>query len=257
MEEIWKPVKKWETLYEVSNLGRVRSKDRVVNRNVNGKIIPTKYTGKILSSHLNKGYEYVTLTSYPRKSPLKVHRLVAEAFIPNPNNLPAVNHKDENKENNCVDNLEWCTSKYNNNYGTKKERLSAKLKHKISQYSLDGNWIRDWDSACDASYALGINRARINGCVLGFKDHKTAGGYIWKSVDDLITKEHIKEASQKTKKSVVQFSLDFVPIKYFDGISDVYNELGYDPSTIVKCCKGKKEKAYGYIWRYASDLAVK
>lgn len=180
MEEIWRPIKEWETLYEVSNLGRVRSKDRVVNRNVKGKVIPTKYKGKILSSHLNRGYEYVTLTNSPIKRQLKVHRLVAEAFIHNPDNLPQVNHKDENKVNNHVDNLEWCTNEYNCNYGTARKRASKKKKHKISQYDLNNNWLRDWDSACDASRALGINRARINGCVLGLKEHKTAGGYIWR-----------------------------------------------------------------------------
>ena len=183
--EIWKPIKNWEDLYEVSNFGRVRSKDRVVNRIVKGKIIPTKYTGKILSSHLNRGYEYTTLTNYPTKKPVKVHRLVAEAFIPNPDNLPQVNHKDENKENNCVDNLEWCTCEYNVNYGTAKERADKNRKIKISQYDLNNNWIKDWDSAVDAALALGINRARINGCVLGLKEHKTAGGYIWKAKDNI------------------------------------------------------------------------
>lgn len=179
-EEIWTPVVGWENLYEVSTFGRVRSKDRIVNRLVNGKIIPTRYKSKILSSHLNRGYEYVTLTSFPKKQPCKVHRLVASAFIPNPLKLPQVNHKDENKANNNVENLEWCTNIYNANYGTARERGSQKLKHRISQYDLDGKWIKDWDSACDAARELHINRARINGCVLGFKEHKTAGGFIWK-----------------------------------------------------------------------------
>ena len=179
-EEIWAPVVGWENLYEVSNRGRVRSKDRVVNRLVKGKIIPTRYKSKVLSSHLNRGYEYVTLTSSPKKQPCKVHRLVASAFIPNPLGLPQVNHKDENKANNNVENLEWCTGNYNFHYGTRTKRAAQKSKHKISQFDLKGNWVRDWDSACDAARELKINRARINGCVLGFKEHKTAGGFIWK-----------------------------------------------------------------------------
>ena len=113
MEEIWKPVKGFEGYYEVSNLGMVRSIDRVVvdtvrncERLLKGKVLIQKDNGN--------GYKNVSFC--------KEHRLVAEAFIPNKDNLPQVNHKDEDKSNNRVDNLEWCTSFYNNEYGTRKKR---------------------------------------------------------------------------------------------------------------------------------------
>ena len=106
-KEIWKDIKGYEGLYQVSNLGRVKS-------------LPRKNHPKEEFRNLSpdsKGYLRVNLFKNNKGKTHKVHRLVAEAFIPNPNNYPQVNHKDENKANNNVDNLEWCTNKYNVNYG--------------------------------------------------------------------------------------------------------------------------------------------
>lgn len=120
MDEIWKPVKGFEGYYEVSNLGRVRSVDRVVvdksGRNQFKK-------GMILKSRSDRqGYIIVPLSINRHYTHKCVHTLVAEAFIPNPDNLPQVNHKDEVKSNNVVDNLEWCTPKYNANYGNRNKK---------------------------------------------------------------------------------------------------------------------------------------
>lgn len=117
-EEIWKPVKNFEGLYSVSSLGRVRSEDRIDCR---GRF----RTGKILlPSALPKGYLQVVLCKNGKHKTCKVHRLVIEAFLPNPDNLPQVNHKDENVKNNNVKNLEWCDNKYNCNYGSRTERAA-------------------------------------------------------------------------------------------------------------------------------------
>ena len=111
--EIWKPIKGFEGEYEISNFGQVKSlKTNII-------LHQYKYRG---------GYLEVHLRQHSKKFHKKIHRLVAEAFIPNPNNYPEVNHKDENKKNNCVENLEWCTSEYNTNYGTLIERLSKKVR---------------------------------------------------------------------------------------------------------------------------------
>ena len=119
-EEIWKPVVGYEGLYEVSSYGRVRSLDRYVKYS-NGPIHLHK--GRILNPGKEKvGYLVVPLSCNGKLHLKKIHILVAEAFIPNPDNLPQVNHKDENKTNNNVDNLEWCTAKYNMNYGSIQER---------------------------------------------------------------------------------------------------------------------------------------
>lgn len=121
MEEVWKDIIHYEGMYQVSNLGRVRAVDRIVDSapEVGSRIA----YGHILSITMNeRGYMKVTLYKHNKGKQEYIHRLVAMAFIPNPENLPQVNHKDENKSNNEVSNLEWCSCSYNNNYGSKRKR---------------------------------------------------------------------------------------------------------------------------------------
>ena len=117
------------------------------------------------------GYLFVHLYKDGKMKNYKIHRLVAEAYIPNSENLPQINHKDENKTNNCLQNLEWCDASYNNNYGTHIE----KIKKPILQFDLEGNFIREWPSAVDVAKR---ERANIKECLRG--KTKTAYGYIWK-----------------------------------------------------------------------------
>ena len=121
-----------------------------------------------------KGYLYVNLWKDGGFKTKQIHRIVAEAYIPNPDNLPQVNHKDENKANNCLQNLEWCDCKYNNNYGTRNERH----KKPILQFTLDGEFIREWPSATDVGK---VANKSINHCLNGRT--KSAYGYIWKYKD--------------------------------------------------------------------------
>lgn len=117
-KEIWKDIEGYEGKYQVSNIGNVRSLDY-------------RHTGKIKRLKLNtdkSGYSRLRLYKEGKPEDYLVYRLVAQAFIPNPNNLPCVNHKDENPRNNCVWNLEWCTYSYNNNYGTRNEKASKAMK---------------------------------------------------------------------------------------------------------------------------------
>ena len=196
MEEIWRDVKGYEGLYQVSNLGRVKSLERFIktrkNKNgMNGYIhkqesirIPTKDY---------KGYLRLNLCKEGKQKPFKVHRLVAQAFIPNPNNLPQVNHKDENKENNCITNLEWCTNEYNHNYGTRNKRSAEKrigrkipfeqIKNKIAvlQINKDTNEvIRKYDSIKEAQICCGVKThySHIGECCKG--ERKTAYGFKWR-----------------------------------------------------------------------------
>lgn len=120
-DEEWRPVVGYEGYYEVSNLGTVRGIDRYdcKGRRIKGKVLQKKVE--------HTGYVSTVLTRNGKPKSYKVHRLVAEAFIPNPDNLPQVNHKDEDKSNNTVWNLEWCTEKYNRNYGTATKRQAQQM----------------------------------------------------------------------------------------------------------------------------------
>lgn len=126
IEEIWRPVVGYEGLYEVSSYGRVRSLDRYDGRNhfIKGKLLKNKDNGN--------GYLICSLSKNGIVKNKYIHRLVVEAFIERPDGLYEVNHKDENKKNNSVDNLEWCDKKYNNTYGTRIEReIKTKIKKGI------------------------------------------------------------------------------------------------------------------------------
>lgn len=170
--EQWKDIKGYEGLYQVSSLGRVK---RILFKN---KMVEKKEDKVLKPFQSKKGYLQVTLCKNNKTKLFNIHRLVAEAFIDNPDNLPQVNHRDENKENNKINNLEFCTSKYNHNYGTGIKRQSEQLKKKVNQYDLNGNFIKCWDGMVDAQNELGINRNNINSCCLNTR--KTAGGFIWK-----------------------------------------------------------------------------
>lgn len=161
MEEIWKDVVGFEGLYLVSNFGNVFS----------------KYKNGLLKFRDNKGYYNVVLCKNGKRHDKIVHRLVAEAFIPNPNGFKEINHKDENKVNNHVDNLEWCDSKYNLNYGRRRLIASKHIKKPIFQCDLDGNVIREWDGAVDASKELNINFRGISRCAHGLR--RQYRGYKW------------------------------------------------------------------------------
>lgn len=178
MEE-WRDIEGYEG-YQISSEGRVRSLDRCVVYKDGSKHF---YKGKILKFSINVfGYYQIGLCKNGVRKFHRVNRLVAKAFIPNPDNLPEVNHKDEDKTNNNVDNLEWCDRKYNMNYGTAIERGSEKLRnnHKLSkkvyQYTLDNQLVKVWDSTMECQ-RNGYHSGHISNCCRGIlKQHK---GYKW------------------------------------------------------------------------------
>ena len=167
INEIWKPIKGYEGLYEVSNLGRIKSL-------VNNK---GQYREKILKPRYTYGYLKVILCKNGIKKNYRVHRLVAEAFLPNPDNLPLINHKDEQKDNNIVTNLEWCNYSYNNSYGTRTKRAAENNHKKLLQFTLDGNFVKEWQSPVEAEKE-GYRRSNISYCCNGrIKQYK---GFIWR-----------------------------------------------------------------------------
>ena len=123
MQEEWKFISGFESHYMISNLGRVR-RLQYTQVDTYGTGRTRTYAEKLVPQYIsNSGYLQVDLRTRTQRKRVNVHRLVAQAFIPNPDNLPCVNHKDENKTNNCVDNLEWCTKSYNNSYGTGRKKM--------------------------------------------------------------------------------------------------------------------------------------
>ena len=166
MVEIWKDIVGYEGLYKVSNLGNVMS-----------------FWGKkphlLRAGKSSNGYLQVDLTNHNKSiKNFLIHRLVAQAFIPNPQNLPFVNHKDENKKNNREDNLEFCTQQYNNIYGTRIERASKSKSKPVLQYDKNGIFINEYPSIKDAERHTGIYKENI--CSVCKGKLKTAGGYVWR-----------------------------------------------------------------------------
>ena len=179
MEEIWKDIKGYEGKYQVSSFGRVRSLDHIARRERDGHRNDIPVKGRLLEPRTKrKGYQQVRLSH----KDFQVHRLVAEAFIPNPQNLPQVNHIDEDKTNNRADNLEWCNNKQNSDHGTRNERISKSLSMPVVQMDLEGNDLRRFDSIHDAALAIGgLNfTTAISFVCRNVRNRKTAGGYRWR-----------------------------------------------------------------------------
>lgn len=168
--EEWKDVEGAEEYYQISNLGRIRN----------------KITKQILTPSKSGGYRHIKLMYGVNKNVL-IHRLVAQAFIENPFNFRCVNHIDENKENNRVDNLEWCSTKYNANYG----KGALQRNQRIIQYDLNGNAIKIWESMKEACDQLNLCYQGISSCCRG--ESKTCGGYAW-------TYANIKSIRRRWKK---------------------------------------------------------
>ena len=196
MDEIWKDVKDYEGLYQISNYGRVkRLSKQKRNYNINTKKYDTIILpDKIVTPQLNQyGYYRIGLTKNGKRKCHSVHKLVAQAFIPNPENKPQINHKDENKQNNYVENLEWCTAKYNINYGTRNKRTGQKQMKPI--LCVETGVI--YESLSEASKSMELSMGNISCVCRHRKWFKTAGGYHWEYV------ENIKPERKTRKKKVI------------------------------------------------------
>ena len=168
MQEIWKDVVGYEGLYQVSSLGRIKSLLRYK---------------RILKPQKNiHGYLKVSLYKNGKCKIFNIHNLVANAFIENPNNYKYVNHKDENKTNNRVENLEFCSFYYNLMYGTRVQRIAKKNNKPILQFDLEGNFIKEYESITQASKELNNSLNNISQCCLGRS--RTSKGYIFRFKDD-------------------------------------------------------------------------
>ena len=218
MQEKWKDIEGYEGLYQVSNLGRVRSLDMFVNHWRGGKRL---VKGRTLQPSKDKlGYKRVTLV--PDRKNHFVHRLVAKAFIPNPDNLPIINHKNCTPGDDRVENLEWCTVAYNNMYADANIKRSENQKGKVIPNDV---------------------RKKISDKLKG-PNHPNWGKHLSEE-----TKRNISN-SRKDKRTVYQYTLDNKLVNIFNSLSDASRETETYLSNICKCCKGVLKNTNGYKWSY-------
>ena len=212
-------------MYEISNKGRVRNSSNQ----------------RIKKQHIdNVGYYSVSLSKNNKSHSHRVHRLMATAFIPNPLNLPCINHKDENKLNNDPKNLEWCTQAYNNTYGMRVGRITDKKKKIVLQINESGETIKEWDSVKQAAKVLkvsGISISRYARGVIQGMYH----GYYWK---------YKKPTSIKRQgKRVGKFDANGNLLDSFDSIIQAGVLSGVSPFTISNCINGRLKMAGNYYWK--------
>ena len=275
--EIWKDIDGFDGDYQVSSYGRIKS----LKKNVE----------KILKTHTNKktGYAYVGLCKDGKVFTNTVHRIVAEAFIPNPDNLPCVNHKDEDKLNNNVDNLEWCTYEYNLNYGTHTQRAKATKKQNgtdmlLYEYSCKN---RDYlnqkirERQCKQIAQIDKNTGEILKIYNSIKEaeednccfhigncinntRNESGGYIWQSIENIKKNKNcivnainrVKQAKYQNRKTmnkgkkIVQIDLNGAIVNKFNSIKEASTATGYKTYGISECLHDRQQTFNGFKWRF-------
>ncbi len=247
MKEVWVKINGFNN-YEISNLGQVRSLDRKVLTKTN-KIKVVK--GRVLKNQLSWNKKYYCVQIYDNNRKVQcvlIHRLVAQHFIPNPNNYPIVNHIDENRFNNRVDNLEWVTIAENNLYSYKKHP-ERKNVTEILQYSLEGNFIKKWNSISEAAKFFNVRVGSISDCLRG--KSKSSCKYIWKYYNGQTIPQKIEGYKINSKyRKVIQYDLFGKFIKVWNSMLDIEKELNIDKRGINNCCKQIIGCSGNYVWRF-------
>lgn len=217
--EEWRPIDGYENLYAVS------SKGRVMNLKKNKMIKPWVS---------NYGYVLVNLRKNGKQKKYLIHKLVAEAFIPNPYNLPQINHIDECKSNNNVTNLEWCTPSQNQRHSIYQRSC------KINQYTLDGEFIKQWESSHEIERNLGYNDGNIISCCKN--KQKTAYGYRWKYTDGL--------HQQKQNRPVAVLTKDGEYVAKYKSAAEAARFLKISTTQIYFCLNGTYKSTHGLRFIY-------
>lgn len=247
MEEVWKDIEGYEGLYAISSFGNVRS----------------YYTNKILKQEtVRRGYKAIYLKKNGKRSHKYIHILVANAFIPNPYNLPIINHKDENPSNNNANNLEWCTYQYNNTYNDVHIQRAIKQGKQVFQYDKNGNLVRMYVSVREAGRYIHGSSSNISSCCKG--DLHTCYGFVWSHYE--LTKEevlhrfqlgqntHLSRRNNRLSKEVLQFDLNGNFIASYPSTQEAGRVLGISASLIQGVCRGEHSHTHGFIFRYACDM---
>lgn len=271
-KEIWKPVVGFEGLYEVSDHGRVRSFTRTIVRS-DGKI--QTFKGVILSGTMhNRGYRDVVLTKDGISTRYLIHRLVASAFIPNPDNKPELDHINTIRTDNRVENLRWVTRKENcannitrkrisdraNSSVVKAKMLATKAKNdsrfapkRVYQFTIDGEFVAEYSSCHEAERETGISFASISTVARHGKhprNEKSAGGYLWsynKNNPPIYPFDNLKHRFRK----VYQYDSNLNLIKEWDSAAKAAKELGAIGSVIIRYARGIRTTKYkGFYWSF-------
>ena len=242
MEEVWRDVVGYEGLYKVSNLGNVFS----------------NYTDKIMKPGTTRdGYKYVFLSRDKIRKMKTIHRLVAKAFLENPNNLSIVNHKDEDPSNNNVKNLEWCTHAYNNTYNDVHIRRAQLLAKHVYRYNENGEIFEEYDSIHDAERTLSTSCGDIvdccNGKIIIYLNS------VWSY--NVLTKEDVLKRFERGKsyrknnklsKRVDQYDLNGNFITSYPSAREASRRLGISQSLISSVCRGEHTHTHGFIFKYVN-----
>lgn len=240
----WKEIPNTDGLYLISS---------------EGKVFSVRSNKVLRNQQIKNGYWRIELNVDGEKERHFIHRLVAEAFLPNPDNLPCVNHKDENPSNNCVDNLEWCTHSYNTNYGNRLAKFqehiqacrgSANPQSKtIYQYDLEGNYIAKYGSAGEAERVLLVDGDCVLKCARGqLKQYK---GYVFQFEEGFRGYNKRQQCGFR-KGAILQYDLDGNLVRRYDKAQDL-EEAGFSQISVNRVCRGERKSYKGYIFKHENE----
>jgi hypothetical protein len=251
--ESWKDIPKYEGLYQVSNYGRVKSLNHdVFYKSKKGKIVKDKKIGRVLKAADNgNGYLWVNLwNKKPRL--FYVHRLVAESFIANPHNMPQINHRDENKQNNFCFNLEWCDARYNNNYGTARIRGTNTLikngnNRAIDVYDTDGNFINTYDCAYNLEKDGYNRRSAYN---VAYHRAKSYKGFVFRFRGEPFS---FKKSHNHNHVKVLKYDSKGVLVATYDSIAKAEKANGFGRNYLYSVSYAKTREpvinGYRYVFK--------
>jgi len=248
-KENWKDVNGYEGLYKISSLGRVLRLRKEIVDTLGRTIV---YEEKILKNNISKstGYPFVCLTKDGKHKKHNIHTLIADAFIPNLNNLPCINHIDEDRSKSVLSNLERCSYLYNNTYGNIKRKRNDTLRENsipIIQYSKNGKVIAKYHKTlAEMERLLGYS---IKGCINGNKT--TAGGFVWKREGDPFDYKGYKYFN----RPVNQYDYYGNLVKSYDGgLEEIRETTTFDIDNIRGCLKGKCKTSQGFVWLFDGTI---
>lgn len=248
--------------YLVSNYGRIKRKAHVTVPEANNRYTHHRtYTEKIAKLSINKhGYVEYRFSEDGRLHASTIHKLVAEAFMPHTHDLVFINHKNENKSDNRVENLEWCSAQYNSNYGTCQQRRAESVRElrrgrivDVDQYDINGTFIKSYHTKGELDDSGFCVKTILRCCR---RQQETANGYVWRFKGEAFSKPVIIDCKGGTiRRKVDCFTIEGKYIRTFANLLEAAIFVGgkHKRPPISECANGKKESAFGYKWKYKSD----